>query len=259
MAVRPVDNRVTQVRFLTGPPSIRVAERFNRSLKRIFCRRCTPSRRAMRNRCGLPPQPSRRWIRSVKPDWRWSGLLTRAQVVRNHPDPPIKDQCPQRPRERILNPSTQVTVGSSPTWSSISKNVRRKSGFRKDDLLLRPAGDGRLTVDRVAASPRFIVGSAILVERIPYNSCAAQFGSAPRSGTSGPQVSRHTDQSRSWSQMGRLAAHNGHMTVFDPPQDYQKTGSGLCFEGVPLAASTRGGRHVSKLPRAGSQRGFPTA
>ena len=22
------------------------------------------------------------------------------------------DQCPQRPRERILNPSTQVTVGS---------------------------------------------------------------------------------------------------------------------------------------------------
>jgi len=32
-----------------------------------------------------------RWIRSVKPDWRWSGLLTRAQVVQNHPDPPIMD------------------------------------------------------------------------------------------------------------------------------------------------------------------------
>jgi hypothetical protein len=55
-------------------------------------------------------QSSVRWIRSVKPEWRWSGFLTRAHVVRNHPDPPardlsIKDLCPQRPRERILNPS----------------------------------------------------------------------------------------------------------------------------------------------------------
>jgi hypothetical protein len=36
------------------------------------------------------------------------------------------DQCPQRLRERILNPSTQVTVGSSPTWSSNSKVVLLK-------------------------------------------------------------------------------------------------------------------------------------
>ena len=101
------------------------------------CRKCTEPKDAQlkacasvpgpfRNRRGLPPQPSRRRIRSVKPDWRWSGLLTRAQVVRNHPDPPIMDQCPQRPRERILNPSTQVTVGSSPTWSSNSKIILPK-------------------------------------------------------------------------------------------------------------------------------------
>ena len=34
------------------------------------------------------------------------------------PGSSITDLCPQRPRERILNPSTQVTVGSSPTRSS---------------------------------------------------------------------------------------------------------------------------------------------
>ena len=67
--------------------------------------RSMPSWRATRNRSGWPPHPSRRWIRSVTPEWRWSGLLTRAQVVRNHPDPPLSDLCPQRPRERILNPS----------------------------------------------------------------------------------------------------------------------------------------------------------
>ena len=108
----------------------------------------TPSWRATRNRSGWPPQPSRRWIRSVKPEWRWSGLLTRAQVVRNHPDPPIKDQCPQRPRERILNPSTQVTVGSSPTRSSNLLRSRRNTA-RQSTHDVRARGEtGRRAVLR---------------------------------------------------------------------------------------------------------------
>lgn len=41
------------------------------------------------------------------------------------PGSSITDLCPQRPRERILNPSTQVTVGSSPTRSSNPKDVLR--------------------------------------------------------------------------------------------------------------------------------------
>ena len=117
-----------------------------------------PPRHALRNRRGLPPQPSRRWIRSVKPDWRWSGLLTRAQVVRTHPDPPIMDQCPQRPRERILNPSTQVTVGSSPTWSSNSNVFLRKG--RNFERQLRGRGGTRVARrDRVVGQAGTTLGA----------------------------------------------------------------------------------------------------
>lgn len=168
------------------------------------------------NRRGSPPQPSRRWIRSVKPDWRWSGLLTRAQVVRNHPDPPITDQCPQRPRERILNPSTQVTVGSSPTWSSNSKDVLPKSGVQ-----------GRFR-SRVAETTTF--SRTQLVTGLDCRSSCGEFDSRRerhfQPGVFSGQSCR-ADQSRSWSQMGRLAAHNGHTTVFDSPQDYLRTTSGI--------------------------------
>ena len=46
------------------------------------------------------------------------------------PGSSITDLCPQRPRERILNPSTQVTVGSSPTRSSNSIRARGETGRR---------------------------------------------------------------------------------------------------------------------------------
>jgi hypothetical protein len=41
------------------------------------------------------------------------------------------DQCPERLWERILNPSTQVTVGSSPTWSSNPKELLRSGRIPK--------------------------------------------------------------------------------------------------------------------------------
>lgn len=69
-------------------------------------------------------QSPRRWIRSVKPEWRWSGFLTRAHVVRNHPDPPVMDLCPQRPRERILDPkasSVRVRPGPPPKRAPVAR------------------------------------------------------------------------------------------------------------------------------------------
>ena len=74
-------------------------------------------------------QSPRRWIRSVKPEWRWSGFLTRAHVVQNHPDPPVMDLCPQRRRERILNP------------------LRKHRRFESDQVLqfhwpMYPSGEG---------------------------------------------------------------------------------------------------------------------
>ena len=89
-----------------------------------------PSRCAMRNRSGWPPQPSRRWIRSVKPEWRWSGLLTRAQVVRNHPDPPSRTCAPSGQGSGFLIRRRKVTVGSSPTRSSNSIRARGETGRR---------------------------------------------------------------------------------------------------------------------------------
>jgi hypothetical protein len=43
----------------------------------------------------------------------------------------MTDQCPERLWERILNPSTQVTVGSSPTWSSNPKHFPQLCGIPK--------------------------------------------------------------------------------------------------------------------------------
>ena len=137
VAEQSLDKRSTDVRFITGGPDKtgddherelgrRRAPSLPRARPRLPGQKqgVRPSWRAMSNRSGWPPQPSRRWIRSVKPEWRWSGLLTRAQVVRNHPDPPSKDLCPQRPRERILNPSRkhrrfesdQVLQTNSRSW-----------------------------------------------------------------------------------------------------------------------------------------------
>jgi hypothetical protein len=63
----------------------------------VMQRFCKP-RSLVRDRVWAPIQSAsfsfsfaaahRRWIRCVKSDWRWSGLLSRPHVVRNHPDPP---------------------------------------------------------------------------------------------------------------------------------------------------------------------------
>ena len=74
--------------------------------------------------------PDRRWIRSVKPEWRWSGLLTRAQVVRNHPDPPSRTCAPSGQGSGFLIRRRKVTVGSSPTRSSNSIRARGETGRR---------------------------------------------------------------------------------------------------------------------------------
>ena len=175
-----------------------------------------------RNRRGLPPQPSRRRIRSVKPDWRWSGLLTGAQVVRNHPDPPIMDQCPQRPRERILNPSTQVTVGSSPTWSSNSKIILPKVRTSKKKCG-RPWWNGRHPRLRGA---RLVHPSS--KSRRPHHCC------------------------RNFNLLLDPAGDGARLSIELRRVRFRQ---GRHFQ----SASTRGGRHVSKLPRAGAQRGFSTA
>jgi hypothetical protein len=50
----------------------------------------------------------RTWTRSLKPEWRGSGLLTRRHVARNHPGPPVFHNCWTSYRSgrtgRTLNP-----------------------------------------------------------------------------------------------------------------------------------------------------------
>jgi hypothetical protein len=106
MVVRPLDKRLTQVRFLTG----------------------APTRRTTMTVSHPPPQPVRRSgperkVREVRQ--RLFNPPARGAVP---PGPSKLDQCPERPWERILNPSTQVTVGSSPTWSSLRRFFCRYSG-----------------------------------------------------------------------------------------------------------------------------------
>jgi hypothetical protein len=75
-------------------------------------------------------------IRSVKPDWRWSGLLTRAQVVRNHPDPPVpsRTSAPSGYGSGFLirrrkSPSVRVRPGPPIRKSSCDLAGYRKFNF----------------------------------------------------------------------------------------------------------------------------------
>jgi hypothetical protein len=100
-------------------------------------------------------QRTSRWIRSVKPEWRWSGFLTRAPVVRNHSDPPSTDLCPQRPRERILNPSRkhrrfesdQVRHIQFGAWPGRAQQWLRYASGCEMDSGFSPAGCPGMTED----------------------------------------------------------------------------------------------------------------
>jgi hypothetical protein len=82
---------------------------------------CKPGRLAAANRC-------RDRTRSVKPEWRGSGLLNRSQVARNHPGPPFRTRDPSGKGPGLLN-RRESYVGSSPTWSSNS-SARGEIGRR---------------------------------------------------------------------------------------------------------------------------------
>jgi hypothetical protein len=72
------DNAETEVRFFTGTPLLQNwREKYAEPVQTgAACRRDRSCDRT----------------RSVKPEWRGSGLLTRPQVARNHPGPPFPDQ-----------------------------------------------------------------------------------------------------------------------------------------------------------------------
>src|SRR5215471_5763696 len=60
------------------------------------------------------------WTRSLKPEWRGSGLLTRGPVDRNHSRPLLHPWTSYRSgrTERTLNPLAMPIAGSNPAWSS---------------------------------------------------------------------------------------------------------------------------------------------
>ena len=61
------------------------------------------------------------WTRSLKPEWRGSGLLTRGPVDRNHSRPPLHPWTSYRSgrTERTPNPLAMPIAGSNPAWSSM--------------------------------------------------------------------------------------------------------------------------------------------
>ena len=137
-------------------------------------------------------------------------------MVRNHPDPPITDLCPQRPRERILNPSTQVTVGSSPTRSSNSKFVRAESRATSKRPCVRPGRAHQLPIPdlegRVACASEF-------ESRRPHQCCRK------RRLARGPQL---RDGTRLSIELRRVRS--------------------LVRGAISSPASTRGDGHVSEIP-----------
>jgi hypothetical protein len=62
-----------------------------------------------------------KWTRSLKPEWRGSGLLTRGPVDRNHSRPLLHQWTSYRSgrTERTLNPPATPIAGSNPAWSSM--------------------------------------------------------------------------------------------------------------------------------------------
>ena len=59
------------------------------------------------------------WTRSLKPEWRGSGLLTRGPVDRNHSRPLLHPWTSYRSGRtgRTLNPLAMPIAGSNPAWS----------------------------------------------------------------------------------------------------------------------------------------------
>ena len=96
------DNAVTEVRFFTGIPN---SQATGKSYA-WFMQAGAARRKRSRDR-----------TRSVKPEWRGSGLLTRPHVARNHPGPPFRTSDPSGKGPGLLNRRASF-VGSSPTWSS---------------------------------------------------------------------------------------------------------------------------------------------
>ena len=62
------------------------------------------------------PTGQPKWTRSLKPEWRGSGLLTRRPVDRNHSRPPWTSYRSGR-TGRTLNPLAMPIAGSNPAWS----------------------------------------------------------------------------------------------------------------------------------------------
>ena len=102
---RPISESM-QVQFLTGAP------RFARRLR--WLRHAAADKRGKLACETQPGQPVAR-IPRVQPEWRGSGLLTRAQVDRNHRNPPHTSD-PSGKGGRLLICWLKAFVGSSPTW-----------------------------------------------------------------------------------------------------------------------------------------------
>ena len=66
----------------------------------------------------IPNWPTK-WTRSLKPEWRGSGLLIRGPVDRNHSRPLLHLWTSYRSGRtgRTLNPLTMPIAGSNPAWS----------------------------------------------------------------------------------------------------------------------------------------------
>lgn len=200
VAEQSLDKRSTDVRFITGGPDSmgghherELGRRRAPSLRREPGRACpgkgsgaspraTPSWRAMQNRRGWPPQPSRRWIRSVKPEWRWSGLLTRAHVVRNHPDPPQRTCAPSGQGSGFLIRRESI-VGSSPTRSSKPIRARGETGRRA-------VSRGRWETMPVRSRP-----SAPMAQPMPMSPSGEGTGLSIREGEFDPRHGRHSRSS----------------------------------------------------------------
>jgi hypothetical protein len=160
---------------------------------------------------------SRDRTRSVKPEWRGSGLLTRSQVARNHPGPPFRTSDPSGKGPGLLN-RRESYVGSSPTWSS-NQSARGEIGRRtilrgwRETMSVRLRPSAPLPHNRPAMQLvkrirclRISEGFDPLQVAILQRS-VAQSGSASRSGREGRRFkSCRSDQARACSSIGRAIA-----------------------------------------------------
>ena len=64
------------------------------------------------------PTGQPKWTRSLKPEWRGSGLLTRSHVDRNHSRPPMRPVTVAAERGGLLIRWLKPNASSNPAWSS---------------------------------------------------------------------------------------------------------------------------------------------